>query len=78
MARLEFAILQYLESKVNGKMIRIALRRDHDQVIDRLKIRLRENMSGEGVWRESSVARALDKAWNDLIQEFKDETIRMV
>jgi len=70
MARLEFAILQYLEGQV-----RIVLQRDDKQLLDRLQARIKENL-GENY--SESVQNAVNKAFNGLIKEFKDETIRIV
>lgn len=70
MARLEFAILQHLEGE-----FRIVLQRDAKELLERLQIRVRENMKGQ---HTELVKDAIDKAFNGLVKEFKDETIRLV
>lgn len=69
MARLEFAILQYLEDKM-----RIVLKRDEKQLLERLQIRVKENLGRE----DEHVEKAIEKAFYGLIQEFKDETVRII
>ena len=73
MAKLEFAILQYLEGNV-----RIVLQRNQTDLLDRLMRRVRENLRGEKELTIDKVCQAIDDCFNFLIQEFKDETIRIV
>ncbi len=73
MARLEFAILQYLEGKV-----RIVLKRDEDQLLERLQIRIQENLDKSDVYNDSMIAKAVEEAWKGLVKEFRDETITLV
>ena len=81
MARLEFAILQYLDGKV-----RIVLKRDQDQLLERLQARVAENvMEGGGHTKggnrtvtTAEIKEAIDKAFNGLIKEFKDETLTLL
>lgn len=68
MARLEFAILQYLEGQV-----RIVLQRNERDLLERLKARVKEKLGPD-----QARDRAIEQAFNDLIKEFKDETIRIV
>lgn len=69
MANLEFAILQYLEGKV-----RVVLKRDERQLIERLIIQVDEIMGN----KDEERAEAIGQAFVNLIKEFKDETIRIV
>ena len=73
MAKLEFAILQYLDGQV-----RIVLQRDDKQLLDRLQIRVKENLGTKEPFGKQAIEQAIDKAFKGLIQEFKDETIRIV
>ncbi len=73
MANLEFAILQYLEGKV-----RVVLKRDQDQLLERLQKRIQENLDNSEVYNDSMISKAVEKAFNGLIKEFKDETLTLV
>jgi hypothetical protein len=73
MAKLEFAILQYLEGKV-----RIVLKRDDKQLLERLQARVKENLGSKDPFNKQQIEKAIDDAFNGLIKEFKDETIRIV
>jgi len=76
MARMEFAILQYLEGKV-----RIVLKRDEDELLERLQARVAENLAlqdWDQVQSKEGIKKAIDKAWKGLVKEFRDETINMV
>jgi hypothetical protein len=86
MAKLEFAILQYLEGKGRscarcGEVstgLRIVLQRDDKQLLERLQIRVKENLGSKEPFGRKQIEQAIDKAFNGLIQEFKDETVRIV
>jgi len=69
MAHLEFAILQHLD----GNM-RIVLKRNENQVLERLKARVQENLGRN----DDAVNDAIDKAFNGLISEFKNDSIRII
>jgi uncharacterized Zn finger protein len=73
MARLEFAILQYLDGKV-----RIALQRNDKELLPRLQARVREQLGSGESFHVKQIEKAIDKAFTGLVQEFKDETIRIV
>lgn len=77
MARLEFAILQYLEGRV-----RIVLKRDEDQLLERLQARVAENLGlneeHAEIYNKEIIEKAIDKAFKGLVKEFRDETITLV
>ena len=73
MARLEFAILQYLEGNV-----RIVLQRDEKDLLERLLRRTREMVPDYSQDHWPDIEKAIQSAFQGLIQEFKDETIRIV
>jgi hypothetical protein len=73
MARLEFAILQHLEGKV-----RVVLQRNEKDLLNRLLIRVRENLGNDKGLTLDKVSQAIEDSFHYLIQEFKDETIRLV
>jgi len=82
MAKLEFAILQYVESHgqpckkcgVKGPALRVALRRDDKEVLERLQSRVQENLGK----KDNKVVEAINKAFKGLISEFKAETIKII
>ena len=60
----------------------LMLEYDEDQVLARLQARIRENLSAKENyfihrWGKKDVASSVAKAFNELIQEFKEETIRL-
>jgi hypothetical protein len=73
MAKLEFAILQYLEGEK-----RIVLQRNDKELLVRLQIRIKENLNDKETHAIQRIEKAVDKAFTDIIKEFKDETIRIV
>lgn len=90
MARLEFAILQYVGGRGRAckkcgeasEGVRVVLQRDDKQLLWRLQARVKENLGNELFGpeenRRKAVEWAIEKAFSDLIKEFKDETIRIV
>ena len=71
MAKLEFAILQYLEGKV-----RIVLQRDEKELLPRLQARVKEQLGT--VDNLEDIQKAIEVAFYGIVKEFKDETIRIV
>lgn len=60
----------------------VVLEYKEDQVIARLQSRVRENLVAtesfmKHKWTKEEVAQAVDKAWNELVAEFKEETVQL-
>lgn len=74
---MRLAVLKEIKGSPN-----VVLEYKEEQVLARLQSRVRENLSAsEGVfktkWTKEEVAHAIDKAWNELVSEFKEETIKL-
>ena len=65
--------------EIKGQEV-IILEYKEDQILSRIKTRIRENLVEtekftKHSWNKDEVAAAVDKAWNELIVEFKEKTI---
>ena len=60
----------------------VVLEYKEDQVLNRLQSRIRENLSVsesfmKHSWNKDEIAAAAEKAWNELVEEFKEETVKL-
>ena len=61
---------------------RIVLEYDEKMILSRIQARIKENLSEietviKHSFKKAEVAKALDKAFSDLVVEFKEETVRL-
>ena len=62
---------------------RLVLEYDEEQVLSRLQARVRENLSADETyfrhrWNKAFVQKSVDKAFRELITEFKEDTVKLV
>jgi len=74
---LRFAILKKIENEEQ-----VVLEYRDDQILSRLQARVRENLNEKETFLKHSfskdeMAKALDKAYADLLVEFKEETVKL-
>jgi len=75
---MRLAILKQIKDNANV----VVLEYKEEQVLNRLQSRIRENLSVTETylkhkWTKDEVAAAVVKAWDELVQEFKEETIKL-
>lgn len=75
---LRFAILKTAGNATEE----VVLEYRDEQILSRLQARIRENLVESEkwfshAWSKNDVAKALDKAFRDLVEEFKEETVKL-
>ena len=75
---LRFAILKEV-GKDEGQVL---LEYDENMILSRLQARIKENLAEietaiKHSFKKPEIAKALDKSFNDLVAEFKEETVKL-